>query len=134
MTDMPEFQRIKASRTGRTAELTLASDKVNALDREVVNEVIAFVVDLCERDPEIGALVVTGEGSLFSAGVNVKAIWNMTSPIPRSSWAHWARRSYAYSDARSQPWPPSTDRPSPAGACWPAPATSDLWPKRPGWA
>ncbi|HEX3563988.1 MAG TPA: enoyl-CoA hydratase/isomerase family protein [Acidimicrobiales bacterium] len=76
---MPEFQRIKMSRTGRTAVLTLASDKVNALDREVVNEVIAFV-DLCEQDPEIGALVVTGEGSLFSAGVNVKAILEHDKP------------------------------------------------------
>jgi enoyl-CoA hydratase/carnithine racemase len=79
VTDMPEFQRIKMSRTGRTAVLTLASDKVNALDREVVNEVIAFV-DLCEQDPEIGALVVTGEGSLFSAGVNVKAILEHDKP------------------------------------------------------
>lgn len=79
MTDMPEFRRIKMSRAGRTAVLTLASDKVNALDREVVDEVAAFV-DLCEQDPEIGALVVTGEGSLFSAGVNVKAILDHDKP------------------------------------------------------
>jgi enoyl-CoA hydratase/carnithine racemase len=79
VTDMPEFRRIKMSRAGRTAVLTLASDKVNALDREVVDEVTAFV-DLCEQDPEIGALVVTGEGSLFSAGVNVKAIVDHDKP------------------------------------------------------
>lgn len=60
-------------RTDRTAVLTLASDKVNALDREVLDEVTAFV-DLCEQDPDIGALIVTGEGSLFSAGVNVKDV------------------------------------------------------------
>ena len=53
--------------------LTLASDKVNALDREVLDEVTACV-DRCEQDAEIGALIVTGEGSLFSAGVNVKDV------------------------------------------------------------
>jgi enoyl-CoA hydratase len=79
VTDMPEFRRIKMSRTGTTAVLTLASDKVNALDREVVNEVTAFV-DLCEQNPEIGALVLTGEGSLFSAGVNVKDILEHDRP------------------------------------------------------
>jgi enoyl-CoA hydratase/carnithine racemase len=73
VTDMPEFQRIKLSRTGRTAVLTLASDKVNALDREVLDEV-AVCVDRCDRDADIGALIVTGEGSLFSAGVNVKDV------------------------------------------------------------
>ncbi|HXA32170.1 MAG TPA: enoyl-CoA hydratase/isomerase family protein [Acidimicrobiales bacterium] len=73
MTDTPQFQRIKLSRTGRTAVLTLASDKVNALDRDVLDEVTACV-DRCERDPDIGALVVTGAGSLFSAGVNVKDV------------------------------------------------------------
>jgi enoyl-CoA hydratase/carnithine racemase len=73
VTDTPQFQRIKMSRTGRIAVLTLASDKVNALDREVLDEVTACV-DRCEQDAEIGALIVTGEGSLFSAGVNVKDV------------------------------------------------------------
>jgi len=71
--DIPQFQRIKLSRTGRAAVLTLASDKVNALDREVLDEVTACV-DLCDQDPDVGALIVTGEGSLFSAGVNVKDV------------------------------------------------------------
>jgi enoyl-CoA hydratase len=73
VTDLPQFQRIKLSRSGTTAVLTLASDKVNALDREVLDEVTAGV-DRCDQDPEIGALIVTGEGSLFSAGVNVKDV------------------------------------------------------------
>jgi enoyl-CoA hydratase/carnithine racemase len=73
VTDTPQFQRITMSRTDRTAVLTLASDKVNALDREVLDEVVACV-DLCEQDPRIGALIVTGAGSLFSAGVNVKDV------------------------------------------------------------
>jgi enoyl-CoA hydratase/carnithine racemase len=62
------------TRQGRTALLTLASDKVNALDVEVLNEIATFV-ELCERDPEVGALVLTGgEGTVFSAGLNVNEI------------------------------------------------------------
>jgi len=71
--DTPQFQRIKFSRSGRTAVLALASDKVNALDREVLQEISTFV-EFCEQDPGIGALVVTGEGSVFSAGLNVNQV------------------------------------------------------------
>jgi enoyl-CoA hydratase len=69
----PELKRAKILRTGRTAVLTLASDKVNALDSEVLQEITTFV-EYCEQDPEVGALVVTGEGSVFSAGLNVNEI------------------------------------------------------------
>jgi enoyl-CoA hydratase/carnithine racemase len=73
VTDTPSFQRIKLSRSGTTAVLSLASDKVNALDREVLRE-ISTCVEYCEQDAEIGALVVTGEGSVFSAGLNVSEV------------------------------------------------------------
>jgi len=53
--------------------LSLASNKVNALDREVLQEIAAFV-DYCEGEPEIHALVLTGEGTVFSAGVNVTEV------------------------------------------------------------
>jgi enoyl-CoA hydratase len=71
--DTPQFKRTNMSRTGRTAVLALASDKVNALDREVLEEISTFV-EFCEQDPEVGALVVTGEGSVFSAGLNVNEV------------------------------------------------------------
>jgi len=71
--DTPQFKRIKMSRRDRTAVLTLASDKVNALDREVLQEVSHFVA-FCEQDPGVGALVITGEGSVFSAGLNVNVL------------------------------------------------------------
>jgi enoyl-CoA hydratase len=73
VTDTPQFKRTKMSRTGRTAVLALASDKVNALDQEVLLEITAFI-EVCEQDPGIGALVVTGEGSVFSAGLNVNEL------------------------------------------------------------
>ena len=71
--DHPPFTRTTMSRVGRTAVLALASDKVNALDLEALREVTAFV-DYCQRDPDVGALVVTGEGPLFSAGLNVTEV------------------------------------------------------------
>jgi enoyl-CoA hydratase/carnithine racemase len=58
---------------GGIAVLTLASDKVNALDVETLEE-IAATVDRCEQDPEVRALVVTGEGPVFSAGLNVSEV------------------------------------------------------------
>ena len=69
----PQFQRIKLSRSGTTAVLALASDKVNALDLEVLRE-LSTCVDHCEEDPAVDVLVVTGEGSVFSAGLNVSQV------------------------------------------------------------
>lgn len=73
MTDAAPLKRIKLSRVGGTAVLTLASDKVNALDSEVLGE-IASSVELCEEDADIRSLVVTGEGPVFSAGLNVSEV------------------------------------------------------------
>jgi enoyl-CoA hydratase/carnithine racemase len=73
MTEATQFKRTKMSQVGGTAVLTLASDKVNALDSEVLGEITSFV-DLCERDTEIHALVLTGEGPVFSAGLNVSEV------------------------------------------------------------
>ena len=73
MTDAAPFRRTKVSRVGGIAVLTLASDKVNALDSEVLGEVTSFV-ELCQQEPEVHALVVTGEGPVFSAGLNVSEV------------------------------------------------------------
>ena len=73
MTDTPQFQRIELTREGGTAVLTLAGDKVNALDREVLDEISACV-RFCEQDPGIGGLVLTGAGTVFSAGLNVSEV------------------------------------------------------------
>ena len=61
------------SRVGGTAVLTLASDKVNALDSEVLGEIASFV-ELCEQDPEIRCPGGHGEGPVFSAGLNVSEV------------------------------------------------------------
>jgi enoyl-CoA hydratase/carnithine racemase len=73
MTDTGQLARITSRTDGGIAVLTLASDKVNALDVETLEE-IAATVDRCEQDPEVRALVVTGEGPVFSAGLNVSEV------------------------------------------------------------
>lgn len=45
-------------------------DKLNALSRELLNESISRLKDW-SRDPDIGAIVVTGEGRAFCAGGDV---------------------------------------------------------------
>jgi enoyl-CoA hydratase/carnithine racemase len=71
--DRPTLTRTRLSHVGSTAVLTLASDKVNALDLELLRE-LPVVVEYCEQSPEVTALVLTGEGSVFSAGLNVNEI------------------------------------------------------------
>ncbi len=73
MTDTGQFARIKGGTADGIAVLTLASDKVNALDVETLEEIAAYV-DRCGQDPEVRALVVTGEGPVFSAGLNVSEV------------------------------------------------------------
>ncbi len=73
MTIKPQFTRIETTRRGGIAVVSLASDKVNSLDLEVLLE-LGTVVGMCEEDPEIAGLVVTGEGSIFSAGLNVSEV------------------------------------------------------------
>jgi enoyl-CoA hydratase/carnithine racemase len=70
MTETGQFRKIKVVETDGIAVLTLASDKVNALDVDTLEEISEYV-DQCEHDTAVHALVVTGEGAIFSAGLNV---------------------------------------------------------------
>lgn len=53
--------------------LTLSSGSVNALDVDLLEEVALAVRDLARSD-DAGALVVTGAGRVFSAGVDLKRV------------------------------------------------------------
>jgi enoyl-CoA hydratase/carnithine racemase len=53
--------------------LTLSSGSVNALDVDLLEEVALAVNDLARSD-DAGALVVTGAGRAFSAGVDLKRV------------------------------------------------------------
>ncbi len=73
MTATGQFTRIEVAQSDGIAVLTLASDKVNAFDVETLEEITACV-DGCEQDEAVRALVVTGRGAIFSAGLNVAEV------------------------------------------------------------
>jgi enoyl-CoA hydratase/carnithine racemase len=57
---------------GAVRVLTLSSGKVNALDVELLTE-LTEAVNAAEQN-EVGALVVTGAGTVFSAGVDLRRV------------------------------------------------------------
>ncbi len=70
MREPGQFTRIAVEESDGIAVLALASDKVNALDVDTLLEINAYVRG-CEEDAAVRALVVTGQGAIFSAGLNV---------------------------------------------------------------
>jgi len=61
---------IDLERHGAVAVLRLAHGKANTMDLEFCDALIACVAD-CRRDAGIGAILITGQGSIFSAGVDL---------------------------------------------------------------
>src|SRR5215470_5032643 len=55
---------------GAVTVLRMAHGKANALDLELC-EALAAQLDVCERSPSTRALVITGSGAMFSAGVDL---------------------------------------------------------------
>ncbi len=70
MTGFGTYARIRTALEDGVAVLTLASGKVNALDVQTLGE-LADVVDACVQDPDVRAVVLTGQGTVFSAGLDV---------------------------------------------------------------
>src|SRR5258707_7630666 len=60
---------MELKKTGRVAVLTMTHGKVNAMDVEFCAELKARL-DEC-RAADVGALVITGHGKIFSAGVDL---------------------------------------------------------------
>jgi enoyl-CoA hydratase/carnithine racemase len=55
--------------------LELSIEKANPLDLDSLQEMLS-ALDEFEADPDLRALVITGKGSVFSAGLNIAAILN----------------------------------------------------------
>ena len=66
------------SLSGSTAILTLAGDKVHSLGKGLLDEIVTFAT-FCEEDPGVSALVLTGRGEIFSAGLNVNEVLAQSS-------------------------------------------------------
>lgn len=67
-----DYETILVERRGRVGVLTLNRPKaLNALNLQVMNEVVEAARTL-DRDPDIGALVLTGSTKAFAAGADIK--------------------------------------------------------------
>lgn len=69
---MTEYETILVERHDRTALITLNRPKaLNALNLTVMAEVVDAATTL-DRDPDVGALVITGSAKAFAAGADIK--------------------------------------------------------------
>ncbi|WP_193510378.1 enoyl-CoA hydratase [Cryobacterium sp. BB736] len=69
---MTEFETIIVERRDRVGLITLnRPDALNALNATVMHEVLAAAVHF-DRDPQIGAIVLTGSERAFAAGADIK--------------------------------------------------------------
>ncbi|MEU0939484.1 enoyl-CoA hydratase [Embleya sp. NPDC005971] len=69
---MTEYETILVERHERTALITLNRPKaLNALNLRVMAEVVDAATTL-DRDPDVGALVITGSAKAFAAGADIK--------------------------------------------------------------
>jgi enoyl-CoA hydratase/carnithine racemase len=73
VTNAPRLELCELSVSGSTALLTLGGDKVHSLGKDLLDEIVTSV-GFCEQDPGVGALVLTGGGEIFSAGLNVNEV------------------------------------------------------------
>ncbi|SDJ98580.1 enoyl-CoA hydratase [Cryobacterium psychrotolerans] len=69
---MTEYDNIILERRGRVGLITLnRPEALNALNLGMLQDVVAAATAL-DRDPEIGAIVVTGSARAFAAGADIK--------------------------------------------------------------
>ena len=62
-----------ATHAGPVAVVELARGKVNAIDVDLLDE-LGATLDHLGQDPDVGAVVVTGAGRVFSAGVDLRCV------------------------------------------------------------
>ncbi|HKS02090.1 MAG TPA: enoyl-CoA hydratase [Arthrobacter sp.] len=67
-----EYGNILVERRGRVGLVTLnRPEALNALDRTTLDELVA-AVSAMDKDPGVGAVVITGSGKAFAAGADIK--------------------------------------------------------------
>ena len=72
MSSQTNFETIKVERADRVATITLNRPKaLNALNSQMMREVTTAAAEL-DNDPDIGAIIVTGNDKAFAAGADIK--------------------------------------------------------------
>ena len=69
---MSEYQCLKVETRGRVGIITMyRPEALNALNNELTSEITA-ALRAFEADPDIGAMILTGDGKAFAAGADIK--------------------------------------------------------------
>ncbi|ABK69885.1 enoyl-CoA hydratase [Mycolicibacterium smegmatis] len=75
---MSDFETILVTRTDRVATIQLNRPKaLNALNSQVMTEVTAAAAEL-DKDPGVGAIIVTGNEKAFAAGADIKEMADLS--------------------------------------------------------
>ena len=92
-----EFETIRVRQEGRVAVITLhRHEALNALNQMLMQETVTAVTSF-DRDPEVGAIVITGSEKAFAAGADIKEMAPKTSvDMYLDDWfAAWDRLAQA---------------------------------------
>lgn len=99
----------------RLAILTLDRGKSNALNTEMMQELIAAVIDL-NADENIGGLVITGKENFFSAGVDLIEVYHYDEQQVKTFWATFLQMLGTLASFK-KPFVTAITGHSPAGGC-----------------
>lgn len=79
------YETITVERAASIATVRFNRPPVNALNGTLCRELIAAIGQL-EADPHIDALVLTSAAGIFSAGLDVRALYPLEQPAMRTFW------------------------------------------------
>nr|WP_255527626.1 enoyl-CoA hydratase [Paenarthrobacter sp. YJN-5] len=89
--DVAQYRNIMVERRGRVGLITLnRPSALNALNTALMNELVEAVTDM-DRDPGVGAVVITGSAKAFAAGADIKEMSaNTYMDMYAADWfRHW---------------------------------------------
>ncbi len=73
-----EFSRLNLMKLGQIATITITNPPANVLDQQLFLE-LGQVLGQCNEDYTVRVIIVTGEGKMFVAGADIKALASVPS-------------------------------------------------------
>ena len=93
--EIPEFEHLAYEVEEGIALVTLKRpEALNALSQSLLEE-LAEIPELVQQDPEVRAVIFTGEGKAFAAGADLKEIAAIKDPFMGREYALFGQRVFA---------------------------------------
>ena len=103
--EIPEFEHLSYEVEEGIALVTLKRpEALNALSQSLLEE-LAEIPELVQQDPEVRAVIFTGEGKAFAAGADLKEIAAIKDPFMGREYALFGQRVFAEIAALPVPTP-----------------------------